>query len=298
MELESAINELRVRQFREPDGTAINPHGWGITPAGTQTNMGPWPQTVAASPDGRIVVVGNAGYSDHALMVVDTSTGRVIHTLPAPGGKSTGSTWNYSAGHAHGFYLGLAFSPDGRSLFVSDGPGSSVLRYSVDGTTLKAAGGIALASKSHAGLWPAGIATSPDGGTLYVAGNLADSLFIADPATKKLIGSVPVGHLPYGVALDRSAQHAFVANWGSGSVSVVDLASKAVVDTVHVGLHPNAVVANPARDEVYVSNGDFYAATLVRELGVEGLVRIGCACYSTDDEISRLMSALDETLLR
>ena len=59
---------------------------------------------------------------------------------------------------------------------------------------------------------------------------------IADPATKKLIGSVPVGHLPYGVALDRSAQHAFVANWGSGSVSVVDLASKAVVDTVHVGL--------------------------------------------------------------
>jgi YVTN family beta-propeller protein len=245
------------------DGTAVTPQGWSITPAGTQTDMGPWPQTVAASPDGRIVVVGNAGYSDHGLSVLDTSSGKVTQTIPAPGGKSTGSTWNYSAGHAHGLYLGLTFSPDGRWLYVADGPGSSVLRYTVDGTTLKAAGSVALSSKSHAGLWPAGIVTSPDGGRLFVAGNLADSLFIADPASKKVLGSIPVGHLPYGVALDRSGAQAFVANWGSDSVSVVDLAGQTVTDTVHVGLHPNAVVASPTRDEVYVANGDDDAVSVL-----------------------------------
>src|SRR6476646_564465 len=63
------------------DGTAVTPQGWAITPAGTQLDMGPWPQTVAASPDGRIVVVGNAGYSDHALSLVDTATRQITQTV-------------------------------------------------------------------------------------------------------------------------------------------------------------------------------------------------------------------------
>src|SRR4029434_1496740 len=42
---------------------------------------------------------------------------------------------------------------------------------------------------------------------------------------------------------------------------------------------------------VFVSHGDFYASTVVERLGLagEGLVRAGCACYSTDDEVKRLI---------
>lgn len=45
---------------------------------------------------------------------------------------------------------------------------------------------------------------------------------------------------------------------------------------------------------VYVSHGDFYATTVARRLGVaeEGLVRAGCACYTTADEISRLLDGV------
>src|SRR5437762_7993721 len=177
-------------------GTAtVTPQGWGITPAGRQTDVGPGPQAVATSPDGRMIVIANAGYLAHSLMVMNAATGRITQTIRAPGGKAKRSTWNYSAGHAHGFYVGLTFSPDSRVLYVSDGPGSSVLRYAVDGGTLRAAGTVKLASRSHAGLWPAGIATSPDGDRIYVAGNLADALVVADPATRKVIRSIPVGHL-------------------------------------------------------------------------------------------------------
>ncbi|MEP6835774.1 MAG: cysteine desulfurase-like protein [Gemmatimonas sp.] len=47
---------------------------------------------------------------------------------------------------------------------------------------------------------------------------------------------------------------------------------------------------------VYVSNGDFYASTVARRLGVadEGLVRAGCACYTTNDEIARLVEGVRE----
>ena len=43
---------------------------------------------------------------------------------------------------------------------------------------------------------------------------------------------------------------------------------------------------------IFVSHGDFYAATLLRELGVEALVRAGCACYTTAEEVGRLVEAV------
>ncbi|MEI6740353.1 MAG: cysteine desulfurase-like protein [Gemmatimonadaceae bacterium] len=45
---------------------------------------------------------------------------------------------------------------------------------------------------------------------------------------------------------------------------------------------------------VYVSHGDFYATTVARRLGVEadGLVRAGCSCYTTADEVARLVDGV------
>jgi len=47
---------------------------------------------------------------------------------------------------------------------------------------------------------------------------------------------------------------------------------------------------------LFLSNGDFYALTVVRRLGIEGdgLVRAGCACYTTEDEVERLVEAVAE----
>ena len=45
---------------------------------------------------------------------------------------------------------------------------------------------------------------------------------------------------------------------------------------------------------VFASNGDFYATTVVERLGQtrDGLVRAGCACYTTADEVERLTQAV------
>jgi len=47
---------------------------------------------------------------------------------------------------------------------------------------------------------------------------------------------------------------------------------------------------------LFASHGDFYAATVIERLGLapEGLVRVGCACYTSDDEIERLIEAVQE----
>jgi selenocysteine lyase/cysteine desulfurase len=51
-----------------------------------------------------------------------------------------------------------------------------------------------------------------------------------------------------------------------------------------------------AEKGLFLSHGDFYAYTIVQRLGLEpeGLIRAGCACYTTDDEIDRLIESVQE----
>ena len=59
---------------------------------------------------------------------------------------------------------------------------------------------------------------------------------------------------------------------------------------------PSSEVARKLSDlwGVFLSHGDFYAATVIERLrlGPEGLVRAGCACYTTEEEIDRLIEGV------
>src|SRR5215510_3929876 len=59
------------------------------------------------------------------------------------------------------------------------------------------------------------------------------------------------------------------------------------------------VARRMAERGLFVSHGDFYAQTVIDRLGVapEGLVRVGCACYTSDEEIERLIEAAKEIAL-
>ncbi len=48
------------------------------------------------------------------------------------------------------------------------------------------------------------------------------------------------------------------------------------------------------RRGLYLSHGDFYASTVAQRLGVaeEGLVRAGCSCYTTSEEVARLVDGV------
>jgi cysteine desulfurase family protein (TIGR01976 family) len=64
-----------------------------------------------------------------------------------------------------------------------------------------------------------------------------------------------------------------------------------------VGDMPSGGVCRRLADRgLFASHGDFYARTAVERLGLarEGLVRIGCACYTTEEEIGRLLNAVRE----
>jgi cysteine desulfurase family protein (TIGR01976 family) len=60
-----------------------------------------------------------------------------------------------------------------------------------------------------------------------------------------------------------------------------------------------SVARRLAERAVFVSCGDFYATTVVQRLGrPDGLVRAGCACYTTMEEVERLIDAVRDLCAR
>ena len=65
-----------------------------------------------------------------------------------------------------------------------------------------------------------------------------------------------------------------------------------VAFTLH-GRTADDVARHLAARGVFVSSGDFYASTVVERLGLtRGLVRAGCACYTTEEEVERLIDGV------
>src|SRR5215510_13275662 len=189
----TAAGIVRLSTGPQPDGTSVTPQGWRVTPAGRQTDLGSGPLDIAVSPAGDIALVANAGYGNHTLMVVDTTTGDVMQTietqsnaLRAEKNRVLGRVYAhfYYYGGQHGFYSGLAFSPDGSRAYAADGPGSAIHVFTVAGNMLVEEQEIAIKGD----VWPAGIAVSPDGARLFVVANLADRLYVVDVAKRKVLG--------------------------------------------------------------------------------------------------------------
>jgi cysteine desulfurase family protein (TIGR01976 family) len=47
-----------------------------------------------------------------------------------------------------------------------------------------------------------------------------------------------------------------------------------------------------AEKAIFASSGDFYAATVCQRFGIPSLLRVGCGCYTTEEEVQRLIDAV------
>ncbi len=60
------------------------------------------------------------------------------------------------------------------------------------------------------------------------------------------------------------------------------------------GKHSRDVAKGLVPEGIYASNGNFYATGVLEKLGKrpEGLMRAGCACYNTEEEVDRLIAGV------
>jgi len=264
-----AIASDRILVGPRANGTAITPVGYEVTPAGRQTRLGDKPLNSALSPDGRTLVVVNAGQSTQSLQVISTATSQVRQTITYPNKPAAG------AKQAEALYVGLAWAHDGKTLYASGGGNEKIRVFSVARQALTERPALPLPTTDNAGkpasLFPAGLALSRDDSTLYVADNQSDTMStvnVAPSAGRGTVHTVPAGppggapddpyagHNPFGIALSPDGSKVYLTSQGGSSVSVFDAASRALLQVVPVRSHPNAVLADPSSGTVYVANGD------------------------------------------
>ena len=273
----------KVSQFRA--GGAVLPTQQVITPAGRQVELpGMRPQAIALSPDGQLLATSGM---THDLVLVDPVSGKILHRVALPpdqrdAGEQDGSSHNHKpAKEPQLSYTGLAFSPDGARIYLSNVYGSIKVFAVSDGHVVMPVGSLAL---PKTGLdyqprdIPAGLSFSQDGRKLYVCLNVSNRLLECDAATGTPVRMFDVGNAPFDVVL--VGHKAYVSNWGGrrvdasepagpigigaqvrvdpvrfianeGSVSVVDLEAGRTIKEIIVGLHASALAT--ALDGKYVA---------------------------------------------
>jgi 6-phosphogluconolactonase (cycloisomerase 2 family) len=161
---------------------------------------------------------------------------------------------------------GIALSPDGKSLYVSNSAESTVSQYTVDPATGALSPKTPASVASGAGPRHEGIAVTPDGKSAYVT-NLNDnsvSQYDVEPLTGTLSAKSPAtvaaGSGPNGIAVTPDGKSAYVANLNEGTVSQYDIdpltgaMSPKAPASVAAGTSPAGVAVTPDGKSVYVKN--------------------------------------------
>ena len=199
-------------------GTTVLPSGRLLTPAGTSTTVGGHPYGLLATPDGLTAVTSNSGSVPFSLSVVSGPTG------PAPVVRTVSP--RAAGAEVPTFFMGLALSPDGRTMYASGGA-SGTLQV-VDLTTATVIDSIDLDAPSSGRNWRSSflgdLALSPDGRHLYVVDQANFRLVdVAVSPTGLSIGrSVRTGRYPFSVVLSPDGRKAWVANTGQYEYSPVE----------------------------------------------------------------------------
>ncbi len=216
-----------------------------------------FPTALALSPDGRYVALLNNGRGveesgyQQSIAIVDLAS-QQVRDFPDPrlvvGAKQT-------------YFLGLAFSSDGKVIYASiaslsdpagqkpNDTGNGIAVYSFEEGRVapqrfvklplpalgpgKQPGGVCnQAPKGMVAPYPAGLAVIPGegGDKLLVAENLSDDAILLDLASGQVLKRFDLtinehvpGSYPYGVAVTRDGKHGYCSLWNASQVAVLDL---------------------------------------------------------------------------
>jgi YVTN family beta-propeller protein len=193
----------------------------------TAYRVGEVPKFLAASPDGRTLLVANWCSMD--VSVVDLKRRKEVARIPI--GLNP---------------RGIAFSPDGARAYVSvvgerriavlDMTHRKVTRWFDD-----------------VGVRPRHLVMAPTGRYLYV------SVEGLDPVTGRVLGRIDGLQEPRTAILAPDGRALYVVDYLAGRLLKIDTSSMRLLQSVHLGYHPIGVTYDPAKRRVWVAG---YGGTL------------------------------------
>lgn len=300
----------RTSEINLPTGEGIAIPGPGFV---AHTNS--YPATVVLSPDGRYAALLNQGYGTEqsglrqSIALLDLNSNQLLD-FPDDRLRADEKSTQLS------YFIGLAFSTDGRHLYASMGSATKngIAVYRVSNGAVAPERFIEIPPQPVArkkvvtldvGTKPAGTAPaypagfsvlgSSLGDRLLVADNLSDNVVLIDVTSGRILKSfdvstskyVPAAY-PYTVIVNRDATKAWVSLWNASSVVELDLAKGSVnrriqlwrpSDPLEPGTHPTAMLLNRSEDTLYVAMANAASASADGIAAVDLKSGVARGCY-------------------
>jgi Uncharacterized conserved protein len=241
----------------------------------------------AVSPDGRFVVLLHSGYGAYS-----TDSKRNYQSLSVLNVATDSLTdfpeqrLDHSAHQT--YFLGLAFSLDGKHLYASmasytdplgekeNDTGNGVAVYSFDDGKIAQEKFLPLTPRPSLPrgkvrreefkdvTYPAGLSVSKVGGEerLLIASHQSDEALLLNPADGKIVFRFDLstfkripGSLPYTTAIANGGKHGYVSLWNASTVAELDLIRGKVVRKIALG-KPSAALAGGSHPTALLLNRD------------------------------------------
>ena len=199
------------------------PSGWKIHPTGVQIAVDTFPMASVASPDGKYLLVMNAGTHAPSISVIDIAAAKETSRTPVAGA-----------------WLGLTMTKAGDKVYVGGGSRAAVFEFSFSNGVLTPARTFPLVAEPQrtAQDFAGDVRFSPDGRLLYVANLFRDSVVVINPQSGVIVSRIRTGRRPYRILFHPSGKSFYVSSWADGSVGQYDANSGQRIANFRVAPHP------------------------------------------------------------
>ena len=294
-------------------GVTLLPNGWKIAPAGRHVQVGSLPMAMVESPDGRSLYIASNGYMKPAITVVDIKSRRVSDVLVLD--------------HA---WLGLAWHPDGRRLYVSGAGNNTVHEIRLNAwrpapdpeepgeprpaqPRLVRGPDLVLGRPMETPVegsnrpepvpqsFVCGIALTPDGSRLFAVHVLSQVVSVVDVKSGRVERTLELPAEPYTCIVSADGRTLFVSLWGGARVLMFDAWSLEPKGDIAVGEHPNAMALTRDGRRLFVACANTNAVWAIDVEHRRAVEQIGVAMFpgappgSTPNSVS--LSPDDKRLL-
>ncbi|MGH9629834.1 MAG: alkaline phosphatase family protein, partial [Bryobacteraceae bacterium] len=185
------------------DGAFLLNSGWKVQPAGEQIPLDTFPMSSTVSKDGKYLLVLNGGYKPPSIIVLNIETMQKVSRVPVADG-----------------WLGLTFSPDGKTVYAGGGAEASVFEFSFSEGKLEAARTFVVVPKekqTHRD-FIGDVIFDPAGRLLYAAGLYHDAIHVINPQSGRVIETIKTGRRPYRLLFHPDGKSFFVSSWADGTI--------------------------------------------------------------------------------
>ncbi len=191
-------------------GETVLPNGRIITPLGKNITVAPHPYGLTLSRSGNIAVTANSGIRPLSISIIKNLLSDNPQVMQIPPGPAT------DEGVLASVFMGLAVSPDGKTVYVSGGQQNKIILFDIDSGKKK--GIIDCETSVNDEKYPDGyigdLIMNKEGSRIYAVDQMNFRVLIVDTGTKKVIHNIPVGRYPFGIVLSPDESKVYVANVG------------------------------------------------------------------------------------